>query len=215
MRESTDKLIERLSGTATPVQPLASPAVRAILFLLPTLFVMALAAWKMGHLESVLPAFANPPFAIAFFASLATGIAAVFAALHIMIPGRSGAWTWIPVVPAIAWVAAGFWECAVYVQQSGLHDYDPFASADCFAFITMTGTIVAASIFFMMRNSVSTHLFGITALGGLAAAMLANTLLTFFHPPGTNPVDFMTHLAAVTLLIVYMATLGKSALGNS
>ncbi|MEQ1755176.1 MAG: NrsF family protein [Micropepsaceae bacterium] len=215
MRKSTDKLIEHLSGTATPVKPLLPPSIRALMVLLPTLFVMALVAWKMGNLQLVLPAFANPPFAIAFFASLATGILSVLAALNISIPGRSDVWGWIPVIPAIAWVGAGVWECAVYVQQAGVHDYNVFASADCFAFIVMTGTVVAMTLYYMLRNSVSTDLFAITALGGLGAATLANALLTFFHPPGTNPVDFLTHLTAVTGLIAYMATLGRSALGET
>jgi len=212
MHETTDSLIERLSAAARPVRPQRPPLARALLILVPLLLVMTLAIVVRGHADSVMAQAASPVFTVGLLASLGTGITAIVAALHIAVPGRAGNWSWVPVVPALAWFVAGFWECSAYVSQNGLHDLNPFASLDCFAFISMTGTLIAMLLFLALRNSVITNLFAITALCGLGAATLANTLLMFFHPPGTNPVDFITHLAAVTALIVYMATLGRSAM---
>jgi hypothetical protein len=212
MSEPTDKLIERLSGEAKPVRPQLPPVVRSLVILVPLLTAMGVAIAVRGHTTSVMQQMANPVFTIGLLASLATGIIAIVAALYISVPGRAGNWAWAPVIPALAWFSAGFWECATYVSDNGIHDYDVFASMDCFMFIGLTGTAIALLLFAVMRNSVVSNLFGITALCGLGAATLGNTLLTFFHPPGTNPVDFITHLTVVTALVAYMATLGRSAL---
>jgi hypothetical protein len=212
MSDPTDKLIERLSGEARPVRPQLSPVVRSLVILVPLLAAMVVYIAMRGHTTSVMQQMADPVFTIGLVASLATGIIAIVAALYVSVPGRAGNWPWAPVIPALAWFSAGFWECATYVRHNGIHDYDILASLDCFMFIGLTGTAIALLLFAVLRNSVVSNLFGITALCGLGAATLGNTLLTFFHPPGTNPVDFVTHLTAVTALVTYMATLGRAAI---
>jgi hypothetical protein len=214
MSETTDKLIERLSGDAKPVRPQLPPFARSLLILVPLLTAMMSAIVMRGDTTSVMLQMANPVFTLGLVASLATGLIAIVAALYISVPGRAGNWAWAPVIPALAWFSAGFWECATYVSDNGIHDYDVFASMNCFMFIGLTGTAIALLLFAVLRNSVVSNLFGITALCGLGAATLGNTLLTFFHPPGTNPVDFITHLTAVTALVTYMTTLGRAAIAG-
>jgi len=212
MSDQTDKLIERLSGDARPVRPQLPPFARSLAVLLPLLVAMAVAIRLSGAAPTVMAQMANPVFSVGLLGSLVTGMIAIVAAFYIAVPGRAGNWAWAPVLPALAWFVTGVWECASYVSQSGIHDYNMFASMNCFMFIGLTGTAIAVLLFLVLRNSVVSNLFAITALCGLGAATLANTLLMFFHPPGTNPVDFLTHLAAVTCLVTYMATLGRSAL---
>jgi hypothetical protein len=212
MSDPTDKLIERLSGEARPVRPQLPPFARSLMILVPLLAVMIPAIVMRGDTASVMQQMANPVFTLGLVASLATGLIAIVAALYISVPGRAGNWAWAPVIPALAWFSAGFWECATYVSRNGIHDYDVLASLNCFMFIGLTGTAIALLLFAVLRNSVVGNLFSITALCGLGAATLGNTLLTFFHPPGTNPVDFITHLTAVTALVTYMATLGRAAI---
>lgn len=212
MPETTDDLIERLSASGTPVRPLSSPIIRALATLLPMLTLMTIGAYAFGNTQPLIDHLSEPVFATGFLASLVTGISAVIAALHLSIPGRSESWSWAPLLPAATWFGVGFWQCSTYVGQNGIHEYNMFASADCFVFIAMTGTVIAVTLFASLRNRVSTNLFAVTALCGLGAATLANTMLAAFHPPATNPIDFLTHIVAGTAIIVYMATLGRSAL---
>jgi hypothetical protein len=90
-----------------------------------------------------------------------------------------------------------------------------FASADCFFFIMMSGTVVALLFYAALRNAVFINTLQVTAMLGLAAATLGATLLAFFHPPETDLVDFGAHLAATAALILFMMTAGRGALARS
>ena len=90
-----------------------------------------------------------------------------------------------------------------------------FASADCFFFIMLSGTVVALLFYATLRNAVFINSLQVTAMLGLAAATLGTTLLAFFHPPETDLVDFGAHLAATAALILFMMTAGRGALARS
>lgn len=212
MRESTNALIKRLAHDALPVSPLLPPVLRAVALLLPVLGLMTAIAFLGGNPTSVSAHLADPVFTFAVAGSLLTGISAFVATFMLSVPGRSESWGWLPVVPAAIWLSASTVQCYRHIKESGIHDYSPFASADCFVFIVMTGTPIAVATHFLLRRVLSTSLIGVTALAGLASATLATALLTFFHPPGTNPVDFLTHVVAVSALVLYMTTLGRGAL---
>ena len=76
----------------------------------------------------------------------------------------------------------------------------------------MTGTAIAVATYLLVRTTIAANTLSVTALIGLSAATLGMALLTFFHPPGTNPVDFLTHLTATIALVLFMVTAGRGAL---
>lgn len=212
MREPTDTLIERLSRSAAPVKPLWPPYLRAAAFVAGALLVMSAVAALAGQANIVFANLGDMPFAAAFVGALVTGICAVVAAIMTSVPGRSEAWAFLPLPGAVLWLLSGGVECYRYVAAFGLGGDGPFASLGCFLFIVMAGVPAAVGVFFLLRRTVSINLVGVTALAGLGAAMLAVALLQFFHPPGTNPVDFATHIVAVVALMAFMLTLGRRAL---
>lgn len=214
MRETTSALIERLSSQAVPIKPLLPPWLRAAVLLVPVLGLMTAIAMLSGNPTRVTDHLSDPVFTMALAGSLLTGVSALFAAFMLSIPGRTESWGWLPLGPAAIWLTASTVQCYRHVEEYGIHDYSPFASADCFVFILMAGTPIAVATHFLLRRALSTNLIGVTALAGLAAATLAAALLAFFHPAGTNPVDFITHVVAVSALVLYMTTLGRSALGS-
>ncbi len=214
MRETTSALIERLSSQAVPVNPLLSPWLRATALLVPVLGLIAAIALLSGNPTRVTDHLSDPVFTLALAGSLLTGISAFFAAFMLSVPGRTESWGWLPAAPAAIWLTASTMQCYQHVEEYGIHDYSPFASADCFVFILMVGTPIAVAAHFLLRRALSTNLIGVTALAGLAAATLAAALLAFFHPAGTDPVDFITHVVAVGALVLYMTTFGRNALGS-
>lgn len=215
MREPTDDLINRLSADAPPVTPIHPPIIRLILVALPILAIMALIAALAGDTQMVMDHMADPAFALATLSAVTTGLFAIYAALALSVPGRTR--TGIPWVlaSAVVWLISSGILCTRGMAGHHGADISIFASADCFFFIMMSGTVVALLFYAALRNAVFINSLQVTAMLGLAAATLGATLLAFFHPPETDLVDFGAHLAATAALILFMMTAGRGALARS
>lgn len=125
------------------------------------------------------------------------------------IPGRAQAWAYLPLPGIILWLAGGGLECYRQIGELGYVPASIFASSDCFLFIMTAGLPAAATTYVFLRRHLTIDAVRVTALATLGAALLAATLLQFIHAHGTNPVDFATHIVAVTLLMLLAATLAR------
>jgi hypothetical protein len=211
MAEREQDLIDRLSRDAQPVRPLPPPLFRATLLLAALVAVMALTVAVAGK-GAALSLSDDPVFLVSAASVFLTGVASVIAAITLSVPGRSDRWAWLPLPPALVWLIASAVECYQHIRLEGITDFSPFASRDCFLFITLAGAPIAVAIYLVLRRAIATSLLPVTALSGLAAATLANALLTFFHPHGTTPIDTLTHITAISLVMVVMMTAGRRAL---
>ncbi len=200
MREDTDRMIERLAREAAPVKPLASPWVRAGVFLTIVFVAMGTLATLGGHVAATVAAFASAPFAAELVGAFVAGAGAVIAAVMLSIPGRSPNWFYLPLPGLALWLIGGGLECYRQVAELGYQRASVFDSKDCFFFILSAGLPTAAAAYFLLRRSLSVDVVRVLALAGLGAALLAATLLQFVHAHGTNPVDFATHVVAVVLI---------------
>ncbi len=198
----TDKLIEELATEAKPVKPLASPLLRAGVLLGGLLAVMAALAMYAGQITDTLTHLASMPFALELGGALLAGVGAIVAAVTLSIPGRSQAWSYLPIPGVALWLAGGGLECYRQVTELGYTPTSMFASRDCFTFIFTTGLLAAAASYIFLRRYLSVDAVRVTALAALGSALLAAALLQFLHAHGTNPVDFATHIVAVTLLML-------------
>jgi hypothetical protein len=125
------------------------------------------------------------------------------------IPGRSQAWAYLPAPGMILWLVGGGLECYRQVGELGYVPVSMFASSDCFIFIMTVGLPTAAATYIFLRRHLTVDTVRVTAMATLGAALLAATLLQFVHAHGTNPVDFLTHVVAVTLLMLTAAALAR------
>jgi hypothetical protein len=205
----TDKLIEELSRDAAPVKPLASPLARAGLLLAGLIAAMTAFVAYGGHVEETMPHFANARFALELIGALTAGIAAIVAAVMLSIPGRAQAWAYLPLPGLVLWLIGGGLECYRQVGELGYVPVSLFASKDCFLFIVSVGLPTAAATYIFLRRHLSVDAVRVIALATLGAALLAATLLQFVHAHGTNPVDFATHIVAVTLLTLLAAAVAR------
>jgi hypothetical protein len=205
----TNKLIEELSRDAKPVKPLASPLLRAAALL--ACIAAAMAAYTVldGHFEETITHLASPNFALELGGALTAGVGAVVAAVMLSIPGRSQAWTYLPLPGLALWVIGGGLECYRQVDELGYVPVSMFASRDCFLFIVGIGLPTAAATYVFLRRHLTVDAIRVTALSTLGAALLAATLLQFIHTHGTNPVDFGTHVIAVLVLTLLVATIAR------
>lgn len=205
----TDKLIEDLSRDAKPVKPLAPPLTRAAMLLAGILAAMAAFAASGGHVSDTIAHLANPRFALELIGALTAGIAAIAAAVMLSIPGRAQAWLYLPLPGIALWLAGGALECYRQVDELGYVPASLFASRDCFLFIVSVGVPAAAAAYIFLRRHLSVDAVRVTALAALGTALLAAALLQFVHAHGTNPVDFGTHIVAVTLLTLFAAAAAR------
>lgn len=215
MREPTEDLIDRLSANAPPVTPNHPPVIRMLFLALPLLSIMALIAAFAGDPRMVMDHMSDPAFALATLSAATTGLSALFAALAFSVPGRTR--TGMPWVLAssMVWLVSSGVLCTRGMSAHHGTDVSLFASANCFVFIMMSGTVIALLLYAALRNAVHVNALQVTAMLGLAAATLGATLLTFFHPPETDLIDFGAHLAATAALILFMMTAGRGALARS
>lgn len=93
----TSALIEQLAAHARPVRPLASPLLRTFGWLLFAGALIAAVVSAYGLSPGLAVRLSTPSGAIEFVASIATGIAAAYAAFQVSVPGRSPRWTWLPL----------------------------------------------------------------------------------------------------------------------
>lgn len=212
MRKSTDQLIEQLSSGATPVRPALSPFLQTVLLAVPVLALLSFVAIYAGNPAVVFSHMTDLAYAVSTSSALMTGLAALFAAISTSVPGRVKSWTWLVLLPATAWLISSGIMCASGMTAHEGQDISIFASADCFYFIMLSGTVIALIFYAALRHSVTVNALKVASLAGLSAAMLGATLLAFFHPPETDLIDFGAHLAATAALILFMATSGRSAL---
>ena len=154
-------------------------------------------------------------YVLELVATLLTGVTAVIAAATLTVPGRSYRWTLLPLPSVIVWFGCAAVRCYQHVAVFGIGALSPFESTNCFVFIAMVSMPLAIGLFFFLRRAAPINLGRVTALGGLGVAALAATLLQFFHPEDTTPVDFATHLAAVSAIVLFMMTFGRGALQRS
>jgi hypothetical protein len=210
----TDKLIEGLSRDTKPVKPLAPPLLRAALLLTGMIGAMAAFAAFRGHVDETIAQLANPRFALELAGALIAGVGAIIAAVVLSIPGRSPAWTYLPIPGLALWLIGGGLECYRQVGELGYVPASLFASRDCFIFIVSIGLPSAAAVYLFVRRHLSAGAVRATTLAALGAALLAAALLQFIHAHGTNPVDFATHVAAVLLLTMLAVMLASATRHN-
>ena len=211
MRESTDKLIERLAHEAAPVKPLAPPLLRASVFLVAVSFVMAAFALWGGRVADTLTHLTSMPFTAELAGAALGGVGAIVAAVMLSIPGRSPRWFYLPLPGIVLWLIGGGWQCYYQIEDLGYVPTSLFASRDCFAFIVGAGIPTAGAAFLLLRRSLSVDVVRVTALASLGAALMASVLLQFVHAHGTNPVDFATHVVAVATLMLFAVAAGQIA----
>ncbi len=210
----TDELIEDLTQDAKPVKPLAAPLLRAAALLGALLAVMTAFAAFGGHVTDTLAHLTHIPFTLELAGALMAGVGAIVAAVMLSVPGRAQTWAYLPLPGLLLWLAGGGLECYRQVADLGYAPTSLFASRDCFIFIVSAGLPTAAAAYLFLRRHLTIDAVRVTALAALGSALLAAALLQFIHAHGTNPVDFATHIVAVTLLMLLAMVIAQFEAGR-
>ncbi|HTW39069.1 MAG TPA: NrsF family protein [Steroidobacteraceae bacterium] len=203
----TERLIEALASGLEPVQPLRSPAVRALRWLAVVAAVSLAVILRYADLGVFLHRIATPRVALECVATALTAITGILAAFQLSVPGRSTRWALLPLAPFLVWLGASGLGCLQNGTGGSARE-----SMHCFVFIASASVPLAASLLWMLRRAHPIAPLPVATLGALGTAAMAAFVLEFFHPFDVTVIDLALHLAAVALVMAVIALLRRPLL---
>lgn len=209
---SPDALIQALARDLRPVRRLASPWLRALLWLGA---VAALAAALAGFADvgaMVRRLTAAPDMGLAVAGSILTAILAAVAAFQTSLPDRRPTWALLPLPGLLLWIGASGLGCLRTWLVPGTHAASMGEARDCLVFIVGVSVPLSILLVAMLRRGYPLRPNLTAVTGGLAAAAAASTLLNFFHPYDAAATDLVVHAVAVTLVVLANRLLSGRAL---
>jgi hypothetical protein len=211
---SHEELIRELTAGLAPVRRLPPPALRALGWLAVVAgLAAALAAFAdLGEVWRRITA--TPDMSLAVLGSLATMGLAALAAFELSLPDASRAWALLPLPAALVWIVASGFGCLRGWVLPQTHVAAMGETGDCLVFIVGLSVPLSALMILMLRRACSLQPGLTAAMGGLAAAAAAASLLNFFHPFDAAATDLAVHAVAVSLVVIVHRAYGARMLGN-
>jgi hypothetical protein len=196
-----DRLILDLAADLRPVRRLPPPPFRALIWLA-VLAALALGLGAFANLDAVWQRIsAAPDLWLAVIGSTMTAVLAAIAAFELSLPDAPRAWAVLPLPAALLWVGASGFGCLRGFIAPQSHVAVMSEAGDCLMFIVFLSVALSALLFAMLRRGYPLYPGLTAAIGGLAVAAAAATLLNFFHPYDAAATDLLVHAVAVTLVI--------------
>ena len=205
---SMDAFIDGLAEELRPVGRLRSPGLRAAAWVATVAAAAGLLACfsdlpDLGHrLASV------PDMRLAVLGSAATAILGAVAAFHLCLPDGAPRWALLPLPGLALWIAGTGLGCFRSWLILGLEPATLEETRTCFGFITLLSVPLSALTILMMRRAYPLRPNLAAAMGGLAVAAAAATLLTFFRPYDVGLTDIAVHAVAVGIVVLVNRAVG-------
>jgi hypothetical protein len=208
MITDTKQLIRELAENSNPVRPLARPYTRAAAWLGLSLSYIVLVLLIMPARHDVSSKLHDNLFIIEQIAAFATGVAAAIAAFVSVIPGYSRRWVLLPLPPLVVWLSSLGPGCFGEFVQFGMKGMPLTHNPWCFPFIVLLGAIPFVVMAAMLRRGAPLTPHLTAALGGLAAAGLANIGVRIIHPEDVSMMLLVWHIGGVMALSVLAGVRG-------
>lgn len=206
-----DDLIGQLATEARPVKRLRPPAVRAALWLIAALAVIAAIVAYYGLRPDLMQTLAEPGAALSLGAAAATGIAATFAAFFLAVPGYSSRWSLLPLPVALLWISGLGIGCYADWVRFGPDGISLGDSYECFQAIVLTSLMLGVPLAFLLRHGRLIRPVLTSAIGGLALASLSAAALDLFHHTDARIMDIVWHIAAITVVVALSSGWGVAS----
>jgi hypothetical protein len=206
----TEELIDALVERAAPVQRLRPPVVRAALWLAFAGVLVSLVAAGHGGIQTDFMAhLRQPAFALAFGASLATGILSTVAAFAISIPGRSRWWLALPLPPLAMWMSTIGYGCLADWVSLGPDGLRFGAEMRCAALLVMTSVPLAIALAAMLRYAAMLRSGAVAVTGGLAIASIVAAALPLFHDHDASALILVWNLGTAVVITGIAGLFGR------
>jgi hypothetical protein len=180
------------------------PAVHAILWLDGVLVVAALLALigMPPALAQLTSEDASTWTWLAFVGSGLTAVSAALCAFGLGTPGRSHAWLLLPVPALVLWIAGSSMGC---VGGEELWGETTAEAGRCLGFLLMISTPLLVLILFMLWRAAARVPGRMLAMGALASAGAAASLLALVHPHDMSFLDLGAHAVALGVVLAISA----------
>ena len=208
-------MIDRLSANATPVRRLGPPLLRAALWLLLAGLVLLALAAVHGPRPDLVLRLRDPSFTLPLAGSLLTGILAAIAAFYLSLPDRSRLWVLLPAPALALWVTTIGYGCLadwVKMAPGGLR---LGSTLECFATLVIASVPLSVALLVMLRHTARLHPTIVGLTGGLAAAGITATALSFFHEFDATVMVLFWNLGVAALLVALGGACGRRMFGSN
>jgi hypothetical protein len=210
--QEVERTIARLVADAKPVRRLGSPVRRSLIWTGMVLALLALAIWLTGAMPRLRDQFSNPTAAIELVAACLTGVLALFAAFHLIMPDRSPRWAWLPMPTLALWLGATLFECVQTGMQEGVAALFKGIGWHCFIFISVVSLPLGIALLVALRRGAPVAPVRAAMLGGLGVSALAATVLHAFHSFDGGIDDTAMHAVAIVAVVAAFGALGRPTL---
>jgi hypothetical protein len=143
---------------------------------------------------------------------LAVGVGAAVAAFAIIVPGYNRKLLVLLLIPLAGWLGTVGEGCIQSFVTLGPRSLSLEHDLACFPFILALGTVPAILMALMLRHGAPLTPHLTAALGGLAAAGLANFSLRLFHPEDVTVMLLFWHVGGVLLITALAGATGRHLL---
>jgi len=211
--QSHDQLISGLGRDLRPVRRLPPPLLRAFVWLA-ALAAVAIGLAAFANLDAIWQRIsAAPDLWLAVVGSTLTAILAAIAAFELSLPDAPRAWAALPLPAALLWAAASGFGCLRVWIAPQTHVAAMSEARDCLIFIILLSVPLSALLLAILRRAYPLYPGLTAAVGGLAVAAAAATLLNFFHPYDAAATDLAVHAVAVAIVVAANRALGGRIFG--
>lgn len=146
---------------------------------------------------------------LAFAGSALTAVAAALSAFELSAPGRSSAWMLLPAPALVVWIAGSGMGCLAVPGGAELWGDTANEAGRCLAFLLMISAPLLALILFLLWRAAPRMPWRSLALGAVAAAGAAASLLAFVHPHDAGLLDLGAHAVAIAVVLGVSAVAGR------
>jgi hypothetical protein len=208
----TPEFIDALVANAMPVRRLRPPLLRALLWLLLALAIVALLAVTHGVRSNLLEQFARPTFAVGIAGALATGVLAAIAAIMTSLPDRARLWALLPVPALLVWISTIGYGCLTDWVSIGPEGASMGEAVRCFATLVLTSVPLSVVLAVMLRNAAIVSAPSAILCGSIAIAAITSTALALLHDLDATIMVLIWTLGVAALISSLGAAFGQKLL---
>ncbi|MGY2047322.1 NrsF family protein [Methylobacterium sp. JK268] len=209
-----DLLVERLVGDLRPVRPLRSPLWRGFLWCAAAL-ALGLLVLPFSDLASLRLRMTVMDLRLAALGAILTAATASVAAFVTSVPGRSPRWALLPLAPAALWIGASGLGCLRDWVAPGTDLPDGREMGGCAVLLIAASLPLSVLLMRMLRRACPLRPGLTAALGGLAVAAAAASILVLVHPHDATATDLALHGVVVSAIVGLNARAGGRLIGGS
>jgi hypothetical protein len=208
----TQTLVNRLVDGIEPVGRLRPPWIRTAAWCLVALSYVALVVFVVTPRADLVVKVFDWRYLIEQCAAFGTAVLAALAAFSTTIPAHDRRIVLLPLLPLAMWLASLGHDCFQGWIRGGADGLAFSQEWFCFPAIVLVGAVPAIAMAVMLRRGAPLTPHLTAALGGLAAAGLANFGLRLFHDQDASLMVLVWQVGSVLVLTAACASAGQHLL---